>query len=512
MMRKILIVILFVFLLFSCENQDLKNKEISDRNIFYDIKCLYVLNFTCENAKKNIGSKFSGTVTASYSENSNFNVGDEVHFENAFVCPGNSYSEYDYLFPELSKYPLQCSCHLFNGIDYDRNYIWEIIEIDGISYHLYVYETEYTNEIVEVNFLMNDGSDDVYKSIVSLKSGALPTGESCSQVNIRYIPHREGYVFAGWYENKECTGKNLLIDSENVLCDNIPILKSTNFYAKWIQNTSGYEVGDIVLKDGSSVPYKEMYSMTEEQKQSAIAVISFISDDGTTAYGLGLYTSDLLIWCTTGSPFHKIPVSDFRYLCGDMLPTENYYLGYAVQLVGDLDASDDWEYIKNIDTEGTLTDSHIEVNYPAWNFALTYGKKFDTGEQFQTGWFIPHWVDFQRMSLNTDLIEDVLNYTVGESLFTVNDPTFVGDVYYWTNSPAMRPEMGIYFIDPATGTPGYNIGYKPINYKYLEEFKYSMSDLFDDEPLFELYGEYSYNIMGKCNPALCRVMKKFRKD
>ena len=72
--------------------------------------------------------------------------------------------------------------------------------------------------------------------------------------------------------------------------------------------------------------------------------------------------------------------------------------------------------------------------------------------------------------------------------------------------------MGIYFIDPETGTPGYNIGYQPISYKYLEEFKYSMGDFYDDEPLFELYGEYSYNVMGKCNPALCRVMKKFRKE
>ena len=507
---------LMIFLFVSCNNTIDNFDKKEERNVSLP-KLLYVLDLSCDNTSFNLGSVFEGTVTKTFFENSKFNVGDDVYFENSFICNYvenfNSVSASSVFEEYLKKGNSICSCHLFKGVNPDwDNYFGEDIEIDGISYSLCYWKIDLSHEIVEVNFLMNDGSDDVYKSIVSLKSGALPTGEPCSQVNIRYIPHREGYVFAGWYENKECTGKNLLIDSENVLCEHIPIIKSTNIYAKWIQNTSGYEVGDIVLKDGSSVPYKEMYSMTEEQKESAIAVISFISDDGTTAYGLGLYTSDLLIWCTTGSPFHKIPVSDFRYLCGDMLPTENYYLGYAVQLVGDLDASDDWEYIKNIDTEGTLTDSHIEVNYPAWNFALTYGKKFDTGEQFQTGWFIPHWVDFQRMSLNTDLIEDVLNYTVGESLFTVNDPTFVGDVYYWTNSPAMRPEIGIYFIDPATGTPGYNIGYKPINYKYLEEFKYSMSDLFDDEPLFELYGEYSYNIMGKCNPALCRVMKKFRKE
>lgn len=489
MKEKFFLFFMVAFILFSCENGTGSNTGV--QGVFEEPeKVLYVLDYVCENGLKDMpGSKVTGIVTAVNSLDSRFEVGSELVFENAIVCPRNN-NNMESFESELKKYHPRCACHLFEGFSYGYN---EWIEIDGISYDLIVYESNLTNDFFEINFMMNDGSNTPYKTL--LNGG----GVSSAIVKLRYIPYRKGYVFAGWYEDADCSGENVLID-DGFLRYQIELSENKNFYAKWIANTSGYEVGDVVLSDGLIVPYEDVFLMTDEQKESAVAVIAFVSDDGTTAYGLGLHSGEDLVWCATGSPFHKREVNDFMYLMGAKVFGSDSARRGDIRFMGDMDASDDWDFIKSIDIDGTASDSYIEANYPAWNFALTYGVKFGTGENFQDGWFIPHWLDYVRMDLNCDKVEEVLSHISGDSLYE-------GYPSYWTNTMGINPDDGSYYLDPIDKIPGYLVIYNPSYYKLKKEEAYSSENVEAD--IGDLVTTMGVN--GKCNPGCCRVMRRFQK-
>ena len=62
--------------------------------------------------------------------------------------------------------------------------------------------------------------------------------------------------------------------------------------------------------------------------------------------------------------------------------------GYT--FTGDLDGSDNWDYICSKDPEGTDTPEEIEENYPAFYFAEKYRETAGlTGTKYETGWYIP---------------------------------------------------------------------------------------------------------------------------
>lgn len=53
---------------------------------------------------------------------------------------------------------------------------------------------------------------------------------------------------------------------------------------------------------------------------------------------------------------------------------------------GDLDGSDNWNYICSVDPEGT---KDAATNYPAFDFAENYGTTQGYSDEFASGWYIP---------------------------------------------------------------------------------------------------------------------------
>ena len=101
-------------------------------------------------------------------------------------------------------------------------------------------------------------------------------------------------------------------------------------------------VGDIVFKDGSAEPYTA--DLTDAQKQAAVAVIFF--KDATKKLGVGLKQGTGLAWATgTTGRTTKFNTSE-------------------------TDGSGNWDVIKAADSTGAAA---AATNYPAFNFANTYG-------------------------------------------------------------------------------------------------------------------------------------------
>ena len=69
---------------------------------------------------------------------------------------------------------------------------------------------------------------------------------------------------------------------------------------------------------------------------------------------------------------------------------------------GDTDGSDNWEYVKSIDTEATIT------NYPAFNYAATYGTTNSLTGEYQDGWYLPSIAELAEVYKNKEKLNKVL--------------------------------------------------------------------------------------------------------
>ena len=148
---------------------------------------------------------------------------------------------------------------------------------------------------------------------------------------------------------------------------------------KFVVPENYYNVGDIILFDGTKVNAEDVDSYVIDESNKPIALIGIVLYGGGSGLGMGLETQELM-WAPEGS---------FGF--------ENYFTGIEVTchgeetgnyiFEGDLDGSDNWEYICSVDPEGSKSAS---VNYPAFNFANNYGQIANlTSSSFANDWYIP---------------------------------------------------------------------------------------------------------------------------
>ena len=181
---------------------------------------------------------------------------------------------------------------------------------------------------------------------------------------------------------------------------------------KFIEPEKYYKVGDIVLFDGSKVNAADVDSYVIDESNKPIALIGIVLYGGGSGLGMGLETQELM-WAPEGS---------FGF--------ENYFTGIEVTchgeetgnyiFEGDLDGSDNWEYICSVDPEGSKSAS---VNYPAFNFANNYGQIANlTSSSFANDWYIPSLKELYDMYIA--LKENKFSHDI--------------DMYskeYWSSSP-----------------------------------------------------------------------------
>ena len=171
--------------------------------------------------------------------------------------------------------------------------------------------------------------------------------------------------------------------------------------------TVAKEVGDIVFNDGSATPYTEELTLTDEQKEAAIALIFYKgtglnSDDtegnadNTTSRTLGVglkHNRSGLKWCINKANAYSKNITTIQ--CPASGSAGN------LTFTGDKNGSDNLEQIEAFDG---VDDTSTEGNYPAFYFAKNYSTHAtNLGENYASGWYLPSLAElFQIYACRAD--------------------------------------------------------------------------------------------------------------
>lgn len=185
-----------------------------------------------------------------------------------------------------------------------------------------------------------------------------------------------------------------------------------------------YEVGDIILADGSAVKPSELGVLDENAPP--IAVIAEIKEDGS-ALGVGVHrSSQPLQWASDGTTGHTAKFAEI--VCTDAV-------------TGDASGHDNWSAICSADAQGTLD---AAANYPAFSFTLTYAKSCQLPAEYASGWYMPCITELCTIYENRSAIDSAL-----QAIDTLdNDAAMdgLGTVWYWASSQSDSEDSYAWFV------------------------------------------------------------------
>ena len=198
---------------------------------------------------------------------------------------------------------------------------------------------------------------------------------------------------------------------------------------------SSYAVGDIILTNGTKVSVNDVATYTIDENNKPIGVVAMITDvyRVPTPKVIGLQESaSKLKWAledTTGynTRFTKIVCKPSK-TGGGAASTATF--------TGDTEGSDNWEEICTVAPKET---ANAATNYPAFNFANTYGATAGlTGTDYENGWYVPSLAELCEVYKNKEVIQTSLT-KAGRFEFYKS--------YYWSSSQSSSYTSEAYRMD-----------------------------------------------------------------
>ena len=187
---------------------------------------------------------------------------------------------------------------------------------------------------------------------------------------------------------------------------------------KVVDSSKIFNIGDILFTDGTRIKMEDaQYGIPDEKLSKAFAVIVSVSYDGGIGKAIGLQKShSKLAWASTGTTGYTEDFTEIK--C-----SRDSNIASVAMFEGDLEGSDNWDYICKIDPTGT---QDAATNYPVFHFANTYGVENNLSDtEFVDGWYIPSAPELCAIVNNLEEIETALEYALGSVL---------GEDWYWTSS------------------------------------------------------------------------------
>lgn len=200
-----------------------------------------------------------------------------------------------------------------------------------------------------------------------------------------------------------------------------------------------FAVGDILFTDGTRMKAEDVqYGVPEEQISKALGIIASTPYGGVTGKAVGLQRGTSLQWAPSGTTGCNTNFTEIQSGCSGSSSS-----GYT--FTGDLDGSDNWDYICSIDPTGT---ADAATNYPAFNFANTYGTTAGlTGTDYEDGWYLPAIAELYDVYTNRHIVR--------ESLSAVGGADTIGVSYYWSGSQYASYYDNAYDLDLINGNVDY---------------------------------------------------------
>ncbi|MBP5603429.1 MAG: InlB B-repeat-containing protein [Treponema sp.] len=246
------------------------------------------------------------------------------------------------------------------------------------------------------------------------------------------------YKFQGWY------------NGETKYDFDSPVNSDITLKAKWA--TVSYNVGDIIFSDGNSVAYTSELTLTEAQKQNAIAVIYKVA--GGKAYGVGLaHNRDGLAWCSDSANAYGKNIESIQCKPDDGGSEGNY----TFNNVTDKDGSNNLTQIAQfLSSEGSGTSDDTEgegaaERYPAFYFAKNYAEQpgsHVSGTAYKSGWYLPTLAEL------FDIYKEIA--TVDAALDKCGGSKF-DDEIYWSSSQYASYVSNAYLLGFGNGYWGNDV-------------------------------------------------------
>ena len=221
------------------------------------------------------------------------------------------------------------------------------------------------------------------------------------------------------------------------------------------------KVGDIILSDGSAIPYSENLTLTDAQKAAAVAVIFYVGTAeptigsnenilGKKALGVGIHNTIE----DEDNNKHNFPwadndddnpgyITNFSYIQiekSNTIPAETPYYQYEYSysmkyVTGDFDGSDNWIKICEQDTTAA---ENAATNYPAFNWVNNYSSTYNLTGWLMNDWYLPSGVELH-------ILND--NKTIVNASLTVAGGTKIADENYWSSSQYSEDDSIVYAVD-----------------------------------------------------------------
>ena len=208
-----------------------------------------------------------------------------------------------------------------------------------------------------------------------------------------------------------------------------------------IENGNGfiseqYEIGDIILADGSMV--KESDLTIVDSNNVPVAVIAGFKEDGT-AFGVGVHRSDVpLQWASDDSAGYAANFSDT--VC-----TQESDFDFR----GDTDGEDNWKAICDRESEDT---ADAEVNYPAFHFVNTYASNYNLSGKMASGWYMPSIEELCKIYQNREAVNNSLQH-----IYRLDEQAAMNGLetnWYWSASQAASSDDYAWFVHYFNGYAG----------------------------------------------------------
>lgn len=188
-------------------------------------------------------------------------------------------------------------------------------------------------------------------------------------------------------------------------------------------------VGDIVFKDGSAMASSDIASITDAQKEAAIAVIFYKGtrlnngDDSTTERLLGVgLCQGTKSWCIGGANASSVRIETI--LCENEPGNYGVWPNPAVR-----DGRQNFEkigqYLESNDDTGT------PGKYPAFEFARNYKEQENSRVEetpYEKGWYLPTFAELYYVRGKKGDLNSVFN-SLGVSELNVGN-----NIFYWSSS------------------------------------------------------------------------------
>ncbi|MGI5057584.1 DUF4959 domain-containing protein, partial [Treponema socranskii] len=219
-----------------------------------------------------------------------------------------------------------------------------------------------------------------------------------------------------------------------------------------VKDYSSWTAGKIVCADNTLA---DKDSFTLDTSNPPVAVVC-----GTTPYGgaigVALHTSgSSLQWAKENTRGYKTKFEGI--VC---TPSEWYKIGAALTatFTGDMDGSDNWDYICSVDPEGT---ANAAVNYPAFNWVNKYNTRYASQlGSARPAWYMPSIAELSELYKNRAAVNTSLSKING--LNSAYADANLGKIRYWSSSQKSDKDIEVWWADFKNG----NLYFTVKNYTY----------------------------------------------